>query len=173
VFSFGVNDCLHDNGRPRVSTDVSVANTRTILSRASAIWPTLMIGPPFTGDASLDRLVLNQFDQMDLVCREFPALLNDARQATMAARGRAGRWDLSRLGRLSADRERSVHVARLEKLDRLKPCAPVGVGWPKADRPLWSGRKREADDCCRFPIDSLRPLQVIRQPAHEAAATRP
>jgi len=88
VFSFGVNDCLHENGRPRVSTDVSVANTRTILSRASAIWPTLMIGPPSTGDASLDRLVLNQSDQMDLVCRELPAPFLPLFQTT---RGRR-RW---------------------------------------------------------------------------------
>ena len=46
VFSFGVNDCVHEQGLPRVSEKASVANTRTILARARARWPTLVVGPP-------------------------------------------------------------------------------------------------------------------------------
>ena len=70
VFSFGVNDCVYEQELPRVSANASVANTQTILARARARWPTLMVGPPCTGDADLDQRVGGLSDRMEFVCRE-------------------------------------------------------------------------------------------------------
>ncbi len=46
VFGFGANDCWIEEGRTRVTRTDSETNTYDILSRASARYPTLMIGPP-------------------------------------------------------------------------------------------------------------------------------
>ena len=70
VFSFGVNDCVLEAGRPRVSEEMSVAHARTILSRASTIRPTLMIGPPCTSNADLDERVSQLSDRLELLCSE-------------------------------------------------------------------------------------------------------
>ena len=70
VFSFGVNDCVHEGGQSRVSEDMSLRNVRTILERARATRPTLMIGPPCTGDASLDERVKCLSDGVEAICRE-------------------------------------------------------------------------------------------------------
>ena len=70
VFSFGVNDCVHEGGQPRVSQDMSLRNLRTILERARATRPTLMVGPPCTGDALLDERVKCLSDSMEAICRE-------------------------------------------------------------------------------------------------------
>ncbi len=71
VFSFGVNDCVHDlGGRPRVPEDAAVINTRSILERAQARWPTLIIGPPCAGEAALDLRVKSLSSRMELLCTE-------------------------------------------------------------------------------------------------------
>ena len=71
VFSFGVSDCVPGaGGLPRVSGDESVANTRTILTRARARWPTLMIGAPRTGHAEIDLRLGRLTSRLDLLCRE-------------------------------------------------------------------------------------------------------
>ena len=70
VFSFGVNDCVCEHGRPRVSEDTTVANARTILARARAGWPTLMLGPPCTGDAVLDDRVGRLSRRLEHACNE-------------------------------------------------------------------------------------------------------
>ena len=71
VFSFGVNDCVHETaGWPRVSEDLAVANARSILARAQARWPTLMIGPPCTGEAALDLCVKRLSGRIGLLCEE-------------------------------------------------------------------------------------------------------
>jgi acyl-CoA thioesterase I len=46
VFSFGVNDCVFENGAPRVAPDNAMANARAILQIARARYRTLMVGPP-------------------------------------------------------------------------------------------------------------------------------
>jgi acyl-CoA thioesterase I len=46
VFSFGVNDCIDENGAPRVAAERSLANARAILGAARARGPVLMLGPP-------------------------------------------------------------------------------------------------------------------------------
>jgi lysophospholipase L1-like esterase len=46
VFSFGTNDCVLEDGRPRMSLADSVASAERILARATECCPTLFIGPP-------------------------------------------------------------------------------------------------------------------------------
>lgn len=71
VFSFGVNDCVHDGAaRPRVAEDQSIAHAGAILSRAQAWRPTLMIGPPCTADAALDLRVGRLSDRLGAVCAD-------------------------------------------------------------------------------------------------------
>jgi lysophospholipase L1-like esterase len=70
IFSFGVNDCVHEGNQPRVSEDMSLRNARTILERARATRPTLMVGPPCTGDARLDERVQCLSDRLEALCRE-------------------------------------------------------------------------------------------------------
>lgn len=58
VFSFGVNDCVHEPAnQPRISADRTIEYARSILGQARAGWPTLMVGPPATGNAALDHRV--------------------------------------------------------------------------------------------------------------------
>lgn len=45
VFSFGANDCVLENGAPRVAAERSLENARAILGAAGARHPTLMLGP--------------------------------------------------------------------------------------------------------------------------------
>lgn len=70
VFSFGVNDCVHEHGAPRVPADASLAAARAILSRAHAGRPTLLLGPPPTCDAALDGRVELLSDGLQRLCRE-------------------------------------------------------------------------------------------------------
>lgn len=70
VFSFGVNDCVHEGKQPRVSEAMSLRNVRTILERAQATRPTLMVGPLCTGDASLDERVKSLSEGIEAICRE-------------------------------------------------------------------------------------------------------
>lgn len=51
VFSFGANDSVLENDRPRVDPAVSVANLQAILREAKNIGPVLVIGPPPLGIA--------------------------------------------------------------------------------------------------------------------------
>ncbi len=46
VFGFGANDCWIIDGQPRVSRADSERNAEEILSQASELLPTLMVGPP-------------------------------------------------------------------------------------------------------------------------------
>ncbi len=46
VFSFGVNDCHLQDGRPRLSQAESLKNALAILTAAAEICPVLMVGPP-------------------------------------------------------------------------------------------------------------------------------
>ena len=71
IFSFGVNDCVSEQpGTTRVGLHDAVANAGTILGRARRWLPTLMIGPPPTGDGELDDRVKQLSDQFGEVCRE-------------------------------------------------------------------------------------------------------
>jgi lysophospholipase L1-like esterase len=46
VFCFGGNDCIEEEGAPRVPFESALAHARAILSAARARHPTLMLGPP-------------------------------------------------------------------------------------------------------------------------------
>jgi acyl-CoA thioesterase-1 len=71
VFSFGVNDCVREaSGQPRVAESASIANARLILMRAREWRPTIMIGPPCSGDAALDGRVRRLSDQLGVLCEE-------------------------------------------------------------------------------------------------------
>ena len=55
VFSFGVNDCVAENGRPRVEPRTTLQNARRVLTDASNMAPCLMIGPPPIDDDGVNR----------------------------------------------------------------------------------------------------------------------
>ncbi|HET7883050.1 MAG TPA: GDSL-type esterase/lipase family protein [Acetobacteraceae bacterium] len=69
VFSFGVNDCVHEMAdRPRVPEDDAVANAQAILASAAAWLPTLMVGPPWTGEPELDARVRRLSARLGSLC---------------------------------------------------------------------------------------------------------
>ena len=71
VFSFGVNDCVQEaQAQPRVVANASIANARSVLTRARNWLPTLMVGPPATGDAALDRRVSELSAGLAELCKE-------------------------------------------------------------------------------------------------------
>lgn len=55
VFSFGTNDNVFEHGRKRVSTTATLANARSILVKAKQMWPTVMLGPPWTSVEDVDE----------------------------------------------------------------------------------------------------------------------
>ena len=51
VFSYGVNDTMIEQGRPRISESIAIANTRQILRAARHLnYRAALIGPPPVGD---------------------------------------------------------------------------------------------------------------------------
>jgi len=46
VFSFGVNDCHLEDGRPRLSQAQSLKNAQAVLTAAAELCPVLFVGPP-------------------------------------------------------------------------------------------------------------------------------
>ncbi|MDP3749683.1 MAG: GDSL-type esterase/lipase family protein [Phenylobacterium sp.] len=46
VFSFGVNDCHLQDGRPRLSQAQSLKNAQAVLTDAAELCPVLLVGPP-------------------------------------------------------------------------------------------------------------------------------
>lgn len=58
VFSFGANDATHEEGRPRVEPEATLANARALLGWSRARHPTLMVGPqPLPGSAAHDARI--------------------------------------------------------------------------------------------------------------------
>lgn len=70
VFSFGVNDCVMEEGSQRVEPEMSVQNARQILSRAAAKHPTLMIGPPPIDDAEINGRIRHLDRDFHVLCSE-------------------------------------------------------------------------------------------------------
>lgn len=75
VFSFGVNDCVAEDGEQRVSTDESLTNARNMLSRARQWKPTLFVGPPPIADdvvnarvESLSGALVSLCSELDVPC---------------------------------------------------------------------------------------------------------
>lgn len=59
AFCFGSNDCADDGtGTARVSLEETIANTKLILGKASAMAPTILIGPPpILDDSTADQRI--------------------------------------------------------------------------------------------------------------------
>lgn len=68
VFSFGVNDCVVENGRQRVSRKRTLEVTEQILTEASQWKPCLFIGPPPTADEDLNKRVDLLGRDIALIC---------------------------------------------------------------------------------------------------------
>lgn len=76
VFSFGANDCIVENGAPRVAAERSLENARSILGAAKARHPILMLGPPPLplGDAEPRVAALSQEFQALAAALDLPYL---------------------------------------------------------------------------------------------------
>lgn len=70
VFSFGVNDCVIEDGRQRVAFDESLANGRAVLGEASRWKPCLFIGPPPVADEGINRRIANLSEALAALCRD-------------------------------------------------------------------------------------------------------
>ena len=70
VFSFGVNDCVMENGRPRVDPAATLQNARRVLTDASNIAPCLMIGPPPIDDDGVNRRLDALTPRLADMCRD-------------------------------------------------------------------------------------------------------
>jgi lysophospholipase L1-like esterase len=57
VFSFGVNDCLVENGRQSVSTTATLAHAEAMIAEAVRWRPTLFVGPPPIADDDTNRRI--------------------------------------------------------------------------------------------------------------------
>ena len=69
VFSFGVNDTTLEPEGPRVVPSDSVLHLRTILTMATARFPTLMVGPAPIDDADQNTRILALSDAFAQVCQ--------------------------------------------------------------------------------------------------------
>lgn len=70
VFSFGGNDCVRDDGAPRLAQEASLVNARAILGAAKARHPTLMLGPPPLPPDDADARVGALSRALSRLCRE-------------------------------------------------------------------------------------------------------
>lgn len=70
VFSFGVNDTTLENGKTRVEVTESIANTRTILSKAKQVYPVLMVGPLPCTDKGQNQRIADLSKQFAMVGNE-------------------------------------------------------------------------------------------------------
>ena len=70
VFSFGTNDNVFENGERRVSTATTLANAKTILVRAKEMWPTAMLGPPWTSVEDIDERNGALSRRLERLCEE-------------------------------------------------------------------------------------------------------
>ena len=57
VFSFGVNDCIIEDGRPRAAPGATLAHAEAMVTDASRRRPTLFIGPPPIADDETNRRI--------------------------------------------------------------------------------------------------------------------
>ena len=70
VFSFGTNDNVFENGERRVSTATTMANAKSILTKAKGIWPTAMLGPPWTSVEDIDERNEALSRKLETLCEE-------------------------------------------------------------------------------------------------------
>ena len=70
VFSFGVNDCIIEDGRARVPLEQTAINAATILREAKGFAPGLFVGPPPTAEPALNNRIRDGSARLSLVCRD-------------------------------------------------------------------------------------------------------
>lgn len=70
VFSFGTNDNVFENGERRVSTATTLANAKSILTEAKEMWPTAMLGPPWTSVEDIDERNGDLSRELETLCDE-------------------------------------------------------------------------------------------------------
>jgi acyl-CoA thioesterase I len=70
VFSFGVNDCIYENGACRVPSVQTTANARAILAAAAAFAPTIMIGPAPIAEPDVNARVQRLIPALSATCHE-------------------------------------------------------------------------------------------------------
>ncbi|MFD9126697.1 GDSL-type esterase/lipase family protein [Kitasatospora sp. NPDC059571] len=71
VLCFGVNDTVHEDGRPRVAPDASAANLARILDRAAGRgWTTLFVGPPPVADPAHNERTALLDERYAALCRD-------------------------------------------------------------------------------------------------------
>lgn len=72
VFSFGLNDLARDEaGASRIAPARTLANAAEILGEASALWPTLMVGPPpITDDAGRNAEIVRLSADLGRLCAD-------------------------------------------------------------------------------------------------------
>ncbi len=70
VFSFGANDSVLEDGRPRVDPAASAANLRDILSIAKGLGPVLVVGPPPLGNSIPHANLVTLCAAFNTICRD-------------------------------------------------------------------------------------------------------
>jgi acyl-CoA thioesterase I len=70
VFSFGANDCIFEDGLPRVQPAQTVANARAMLAAAVAYAPTVMIGPAPISEPAVNDRIQALVPALGAACRE-------------------------------------------------------------------------------------------------------
>ena len=57
VFSFGVNDCMVEDGVRRVAPEQTIVHAESMLHEAAGLWPVLMVGPPPVADEAANQRI--------------------------------------------------------------------------------------------------------------------
>lgn len=70
IFSFGVNDTVILEDKPRVDLETGIANARDILQQASGLGQTLLIGPPPIDDVEQNSRIAKLDQALGTVCEE-------------------------------------------------------------------------------------------------------
>lgn len=69
VFSFGVNDCIIEGGRPRAAPSATLAHAEAMVTDASRRRPTLFVGPPPIADDETNRRIAALSTGLETLCR--------------------------------------------------------------------------------------------------------
>ena len=88
LFSFGVNDCMVENGQRRLPEAASLRNAALVLRHAAARAPTLMVGPPPVADGDANARIA----ALDLALAELCARIGQAYLPVFAALAADPSW---------------------------------------------------------------------------------
>jgi len=85
VFSFGINDCVFEDGRARVPPAQTAINAEAVLREATGFAPCLFIGPPPTGEHVLNDRIRDAGARLAAVCRDAEVPFLDSFAALLAS----------------------------------------------------------------------------------------